>query len=378
MKKKLSVGLIILVVLNLALFATGYEFLFSAILHNFPDIDDYKIFENRKIKKSKHPQPWYLSSRYNKVEPDSDFRNYLEDLGTVAFLVIKNDSIVYEEYWDGYSDHSLSNSFSMAKSYVGALTGIALKEGYIKSVDEPVSHYIPEFKEGARRKITFKDLLTMSSGLSWKESYINPFSVTTEGYYGDDLKKVILGLESVESPGEKFEYRSGDTEVLALALTNATGKTLSKFLEEKLWRPTGAEQTALWSIDHKDGIEKAYCCINSNARDFARIGKLYMNKGNWNGFQILDSAYIEASITPADEIDKETGKKVDFYGYAWWIIPEYRGTKIFYARGILGQYVLVIPEKNIIVVRLGEKKGKKRDHHYEDVFRILDQALDKF
>lgn len=364
--------------LILLISASGYGYLYPAIIHNFPDIDDYKVFSNSTIKKSTSPEPWPVSQNYNQVSLSDDFREYLEGLNTVALLVVKNDSLVHEEYWDSYSEQSLSNSFSIAKTYVSVLTGIALREGKIKSINQPVSDYIPEFKSDNRKHITIKHLLTMSSGLNWEESYWNPFSVTTRGYYGDDLEKTSLSLKSIESPGKRYEYRSGDTQILSLVLNKATGVSLSEYFEKKLWQPTGSEQDALWSIDKPEGIEKAYCCLNTNARDFARLGSLYLHMGNWKGNQLVDSAYVTESITPTGLSDPEFNKTVNFYGYSWWILPEYKGHKIFYARGILGQYVFVIPDKNLVIVRLGKNRGENVERHYEDVYRILDETMQKF
>ncbi|MCW3120170.1 MAG: beta-lactamase, partial [Chitinophagaceae bacterium] len=270
---------------------------------------------------------------------------------------IKNDSLLYENYWDGYNDSSLSNSFSVAKSITSLLIGIAIKEGKIKSVGDAVGNYLPEFKEGLGAKLTIRDLLTMSSGSNWDESYANPLSVTTEAYYGSDLYKTATGIKIIREPGTLHSYKSGDTGLLGLILEKATGKSLSEYASGKLWKPLGAEHPALWSTDREKGNEKAYCCFNTNARDFARIGQLMLDSGKWNGSAIIDSAYYQQSIS-ACNIPDETGKPCNYYGYQWWIRPAYEG--VFYARGILGQYVIVIPSKKTIIVRLGKKRSDKR------------------
>jgi CubicO group peptidase (beta-lactamase class C family) len=137
----------------------------------------------------------------------------------------------------------------------------------------------------------------------------------------------------------------------------------------------GAEQTAEWSLDKKDGTEKAYCCLYSNARDFARLGQLYLKNGIWHGDTIIDPAYVKASLTPTGLKDELTGAKGDFYGYQWWLIPQYKGLEIFYARGILGQYIVVIPAKEMVLVRLGEKRGEKVGMHLQDVYDLVDAGL---
>src|SRR5690606_32584664 len=190
----------------------------------------------------------------------------LEDLNSVALLRIENGEIVFEKYWDGYSESSLSNSFSMAKSITSLLVGVAIKEGKIGSVDDKVSHYLDGVNEGLAAQLTIRHLLTMSSGSNWSESYQNPLSVTTEAYYGSDLVKAMNRLEIKTAPGTLHKYKSGDTQWLGLLLEKATGKSLSEYASEKLWKPMGAEHPALWSTDHEGGVEKAYCCFNTNAR----------------------------------------------------------------------------------------------------------------
>jgi CubicO group peptidase (beta-lactamase class C family) len=373
MKKVIIPLLAFLLLFNVYLYSSNSFYFYKAVYYNFADIDDDQIFEQRLIR-IENPRPWPFSGSYNKTPISPEFEKTLESLNTVAFLVIKNDSIMVEKYWDGYTESSQSNSFSVAKSFVSTLTGIALKEGKIKTLDQPVSDFLPEFKSDGKEKITIRHLLTMSSGLNWDESYSSPFSNTTEAYYGDDLKKLIATLEVSEAPGKTFRYKSGDTQILALLLEVATGKTLSENLSEKLWIPLGAEREAGWSIDRHEGMEKAYCCLYSNARDFARLGKLYLDSGNCNGSQILDNGFIREATTPHWLVD-EAGKQTDYYGYQWWLIPSYKGNNIFYARGILGQYIIVIPEKRIVIVRLGKKRGERINSHFSEVYAMIDEAL---
>ena len=375
--RRLSIGSILL----LGLLATWIHmadknYVYRAVFYNLADIDDNKIFEQRVIAAPQVAQPWPKASAYNKITFPEELERLHEELSSVAFLVVKDDSLLHEQYWHGYSSASLSNSFSMAKSIVSMLVGIAIKEGDIKSVNQPVADFLPEFREGARAKIRIKDLLRMSSGLNWDESYINPFSMTTESYYGSDLKKIIDRLEAVEEPGKAFAYKSGDTQVLAFVLQAATGKSLGQLVEEKLWRPLGAAHNAEWSVDKPDGMEKAYCCFFSNARDLARLGRLYLHNGVWNGDTIIPPAYVKASLTPTHLPKASDGSKTDFYGYQWWLLPDDKGQNIFYARGILGQYIIVIPEKKVVIVRLGKERGEVINNHPSDV-RVIVDAVNK-
>lgn len=363
--------LVVFLLLAGIIFISGKAYLFKAAWFGKADIDDYKIFDNRLIQ-SGTGQSWKIADNYNKITYPAELKKKLEETESIALLLIRNDSILFEKYWDNYSDSSLSGSFSVAKSIVSILTGIAIKEGKIKSVDQPVSDFLPEFKSGLAAKLTIKHLLTMSSGSNWDESYSSPFSVTTEAYYGKDLYKTATGVKIEKEPGTYHEYLSGDTELLGLILEKATGKTLSEYASAKLWKPIGAEHSALWSLDKKDGHEKAYCCFNTNARDFARIGQLMLDNGCWNGTPIIDKSYWQASVTPCG-IKDGFGDACNYYGYQWWILPEHQD--IYYARGILGQFIVMIPNKKMVIVRLGKKSGGNRTpNSAELVYWLFDWA----
>jgi CubicO group peptidase (beta-lactamase class C family) len=348
--------LLLLAVFTVYAFASGRTYLFKAVWYNFADIDDYEKFTNNTVTTDVH-QPWDSAVAYNKPQLPDSLQNMLEELGTVGVLVIRNDSLLFERYWDGYTDSSWSGSFSMAKSITSLLVGAALKEGKIHSLQDPVGNYLPEFATGKKAAVKIIDLLTMSSGTNWDESYANPFSVTTQAYYGSDIYKVATGVNVIHTPGTLHSYKSGDSQLLGLIVEQATGKSLSAYAAEKLWQPIGAEHPALWSTDHTGGHEKAYCCFNSNARDFARLGKLMLDSGRWKGNEVISLDYYLSSIKPC-HIPDETGQPCNYYGYQWWIIPNEQ--EIFYARGILGQYVIVIPSQKKIVVRLGKKRSPVR------------------
>jgi len=370
--KRLTLSILVLIGLLVALvFITGKTYLFKAAWYYTADVDDYKIFDNNTVRIGQ-PQPWNKSTEYNKIAYPDELDKKLSANKTIAVAVIRNDSLLFEKYWTGYNDSSLSASFSVAKSITSLLIGAAIKERKIKSVDQLVGDFIPEFKEGLKAKLTIKHLLTMSSGSNWNESYSNPLSVTTEAYYGKDLYKTATSIKITKEPGTYHYYQSGNTQLLGLIVEKATGKSLSEYASEKIWKPAGAEHTALWSTDKKGGNEKAYCCFNSNARDFARLGQLMLDSGRWKGAAIIDSAYWKASITPCMIID-EYGQPSNYYGYQWWILPEHKD--IFYAWGILGQYVVVIPSKKMVIVRLGEQSGGLRTpNSAEIVYWLVDWA----
>ncbi|MDR6299701.1 serine hydrolase domain-containing protein [Mesonia maritima] len=312
--------------------------------HTSVYINDYPYFDNRKIENGK-PQNWAIHKNYNNVSATEKLQKTNNRLGTVAFLIIKNDSIWYENYAEDYEKTSKTNSFSMAKSITSALLGKAIQDGYIKSLDQPVADFFPQFD----KRLTVGDLSSMASGLNWDENYYNPFSMTARAYLDDDLRELLLSLKVVEKPGEEFKYLSGNTALLAMVIEKATEKKLSNYLSESFWKPLGMQTAALWQLDSKkSGLEKSYCCISSNARDFAKFGKLYSNFGNWNGKQLLDSAFVKKSIEPRFKDSPQ-------YGYGFWL-SDFKGKKIFSMRGILGQYVMSIPEDDIIIVRLGHHR----------------------
>jgi len=372
---------LIFVILLIAAVVGGYfispEYLKTAIQYQTPDIDDYKIFENRTVMAGNHI-PWEIAEDYNKKEFAEITSEKILALDPVAFLIVQNRKVKFEKYWQGYSENSLSNSFSMSKSIVSLLIGIAIDEGHIKSVEQKVGDFIPEFAVEPNDVITIKDLLTMSSGLNWDESYSSPFSVTTQAYYGTDLFSLVTDLKVVEDPGVLWKYLSGNTQLLAFILKNATGVSVSDYASEKLWKPLGAKNDALWCLDNNEGMEKAYCCFNSNVRDFARIGQMILNDGMFDGVEIISKIYIDEATKPAIHLTGSKGRLVDFYGYQFWIV-QYKGYDIPFARGILGQYIFIIPDKNAVVVRLGHKRSDKRTFHSEmpdDVYLYLDAAME--
>ena len=366
---------VIIFSVSLAIWITGYTYIYKTLIYTFPDIDDLDIFNTRLVNDS-FPIQWLQSSNYNKIKLPSEVDLENQKNESVAFLVIKNDSIAYEQYWDNYSAQSYSNSFSVAKSIVGILTGIAIGGGLI-SIDDSVGKYIPEFKDGDNGKLKVRHLLTMSSGLNWDESYSSLFSPTTEAYYGRNLTRLVTRLKVIEEPGKVYRYMSCNTVLLSMIISKASGMSISEFAAQKLWKPINATQSAYWSLDQSNGIEKSYCCFYSNARDFAKVGKLYMDSGKWNNRQIVSAEYIKLSTTPNGCVD-ERGNTIDYYGYQWWI-ANIDSHPVFYARGILGQYIIVIPDERIIIVRLGKKRGEKNDkNQYTDMLTYTGGVLKVF
>lgn len=339
---------------------------------NFADIRDHRKFPSRPLPAAAEPFQYAVaaqekSPRFKEEQGrDIPFDQWLKDHRTVAFLVIQRDTIKYERYFKRYDAARVHPSFSMAKSVVSMLIGTAIADGYIRDVQQPITDFIPELKENGFDKVSIEHVLQMTSGIDFTESYVNPFGTVAKFYYGRDLTKHTLKLKLKREPGTKWEYVSGDTQLLGLLLTRALHmkgdqRTLTQYLSDRLWTPLGMEYASSWSTDRKkDGIEKAFCCINAPARDFAKLGSLYLKMGQWRGEQLVPRDWVEASTKASEE-----NGGVGFYRYQWWL-PSAEGD--FHAEGILGQYVYVDPKRELVMVRLGSGYAGQS---WEHLFRSL-------
>ncbi len=312
-------------------------------------LEDYLHFSVREIPKSDTSNPWPTHEQYNKVVPTQKLASLHKAHGTVSFLIIKNDSVWHEQYFDGFNDSSKTNSFSMVKTIVAATLAKAIEEGYVKSFDQKVKDFLPWLKGPYADEVSVGNLATMSSGLDWKEDYDNLYTITPRTYITRNITRVMKTLPIVDEPGKRFQYQSGSTQLLSLALTAATGESISDLVHRYFWNPLGAQANAVWRLDSKKrGVEKSYCCFNSNARDFARFAALFKNNGVWNGEQLIDADYVKNSIHPQFENGAD-------YGYGWWL-GTHKGKRYFSMRGHNGQYTIVFPDENVIVVRLGHRQ----------------------
>ena len=346
------------------------------------NITDHKIFPDRKINASTEKFEFHIAEESITIDSVTltinaksknqtrkfrkAFEDYLMENNTVAFLIIRNDTILYEKYFDDYNESSIVNSFSMAKSFVSALVGCAIEDGLIQSIHQPVTDYLPELKENGFDKITIDDLLDMRSGIKFSENYLNPFGEVASFYYGTNLRKQISRLKLEVEPGTVTNYRSVDTQLLGLIIERALkNKSLSSYLEEKIWMPLGMEYDASWSIDRKkNGLEKAYCCLNARARDFAKFGRLYLKNGNWNGNQIVSQDWVQEST----KIDQSKGEDW-YYNNQWWIYED----GVYAAEGHLGQFISIHPESNMIFIRLGSKWGATSS--WTTLFKSLEKKI---
>ncbi|MCH8533647.1 MAG: beta-lactamase family protein [Flavobacteriaceae bacterium] len=360
-------------VILLALYITGYDYILKGVRvvymtgHSTAFIDDHKYFDNRVIHNDA-PQKITRHPHYDKTKSTQRLDSINEALGTIAFLIIKDDQIWYEKYDDDYGPTSQTNSFSMAKSITTMLLGKAIEDGYINGLNQKVIDFYPDLKGEFAEELTVGDLASMSSGLNWDENYYSPFSMTAQAYYDGNIRDLILGLEVTEAPNQSFKYLSGNTQLLGMVIEKAIDQPLSNYLSSSFWKPLGMEDNALWQLDGlESGMEKTYCCISSNARDFSKIGMLYKNHGKWNGKQLLDSTFTAISTQPKFEDAPE-------YGYGFWL-SNHLGKQSFIMRGILGQYVISIPEDNIIITRLGHQRSKEKINNFpKDMYIYMEEA----
>ncbi len=328
---------------------------------NFADINDYKKFPNLEVANNPdhisplHKIPLKFSFRipdgWSEEYKGDDFEYFLRDRDVVAFLAIKNDTLIYEQYFDDYDSSSIIPSFSVSKSFVSALTGIAIDEGYIYSTSQSITFFLKELS-AEFDPITIEDLLNMRSGIEFDEGYSNPMADMPKYYYGTDLLDYIKELQVAEPPDQNYNYISVNTLLLGQIVERATNTKLSEYLQDKIWKPAGMQSDASWSIDSEQHKTiKAFCCINAVARDFARFGLIYLHKGYWNGRQIVPAAWVKKSTTIINDSRDSQGYP---YTYQWRVLKN----GAFFAKGILGQYIFVYPEKNLVFVRLGKSYGE--------------------
>jgi len=288
----------------------------------------------------------------------ASFDELLASTETTAFLIIKDDRLIYENYFNGYERDSVNTSFSVAKSFVSALVGISIDEGLIDSVDDPITKYIPELqnKDSRYSAITIKNLLSMASGLRYLEEE-TPFSDDTKTYYDPNLRAIALSAVIEGEPGERFHYNNYNYLLLGIILERATGMPVAKYMEEKLWKPLGMEAPASWSLDSEtNGFEKMESGINARAIDFAKFGRLYLNNGsNWKGEQTISEKWVSTSTSANSTNDPSME-----YQYGWWIYPpqdDVDNNRHFSARGNLGQFIYVALEERLVIVRHGYDFG---------------------
>ena len=307
-----------------------------------------------------------------------DLDEHIADQRYAGLVILHNGAIRLERYGLEFSEQGRWTSFSVAKSLTSTLVGIALEEGHIESLDDPVSKYITGLENSAYDDVTVEQLLTMSSGIAWNETYTDPNSdvarfnnhVAEDG--GSNLVSYMAALPRAHPAGEVWNYSTGETNMIGILVREATGRTLAEYLSEKIWKPYGMEQDATWLLND-DGTEISGCCIQASTRDFARFGQF-----------ILDGAEIDGQrIVPEDWLARATTKRIGYglpgqgYGFQWWTYD----SGAFAARGIFGQGIYIDPSRNLIIATnsswstaLGDVDGEnaKREQFYQTVIDAID------
>ena len=381
--KRLLIGLAILIgICIVLLYATDNQYIFRGVKltylkgHTTANIDDLVDFDSRKIANGE-VQEWELSENYNKILLTDTLLKELEAYKSAGFLIIKDGKILNEQYFNGYSDTSLTNSFSVSKTMLTMLLGKAIEDGFIKSLDQSIIDFLPEFIDDSLAKsCTVGDLSSMTAGYDWSESYYLPLNPTAKAYYGRDITEQMLSRSFVKESGKEFEYLSGVTQLLGIVVRRAIDKPLSEYLSEKFWKPLGMRTPAYWALDNPDGMEKAYCCVYSNARDFAKFGQLILQDGKWNGKQLIDSSFVALMKSP--NYGAFLPKEQPIYGYSLWL--DYDHEAPFYSLiGHLGQYIAVIPNHNMVIVRVGQTRDRRNTKNGvlpgNDLYYYVDEAV---
>ncbi len=318
----------------------------------------------------------FLQIEYRNADKEpvrKPFPLFLEDTGTRAFIVIVDDTIIYESYAEGFSRESTIASYSMSKSVTSALIGIAVDEGLI-STNDPISEYLPEYSGKKFSSIAVEHLLTMNAGFKNTVGFA-PWNNFVRSYFDPNLRKVALKQKYKYPPGEHFSYNNSCTQLLGIILERVTGMSPSKYLEKKIWTKIGTAGKAYWSIDsEKHGFEQMASGLYARPLDYARFGRLFLNGGSWEGKQIISREWVDKSTA----IDSSKGDPVEYYqlkredsfydffinhdGYyacQWWGYKNTGGTpNDYYAAGMYGQYIYVCPEKNAILLRFGDDAGE--------------------
>ena len=322
----------------------------------------YEIFPTSKLSHSSKPlvfkkgAPLELPSNFIFEDKVVKVDEYLSRTDTSALLILKDGKISYENYWLTGGKNVQWISMSVAKSFISALIGIAIDQGHIKSLEDKVTDYVPQLKNSAYDNVRIKDILQMSSGASWNEDYSDPNSDINRSSkifaIGGSLDEFSASLKKELKPGSYNRYNSTDTQVLGMLLREATRTSITKYMEEMLWHPMGAQDSGYWILDSKN-MEMAYAGFNATARDYAKLGELYRLGGKINGKQIIPSDWIKASVKPdAPHLMPGDNPLSDFplgYGYQWWV-PDLSGD--FSAIGVYNQFIYVSPKSNMVIVKL--------------------------
>lgn len=313
-------------------------------LYGYKNIN--KIYPTRKVAASNAPYPLtdaprdLLSLTYQLDGKTHSIAQYVEKYRTAGLIVVREDQVLLENYSLGNNASTRWMSFSIAKSVTSLLIGAALRDGYILSVDEPVTKYLPRLANTAYDRTTIKDLLNMASGVAWNEDYTDPDSDVSHagGLNGIALFEYLGKLPNAAAPGITFNYSTGETNLVGALLRAAIGNNAATYLQHKIWQPFGMESDANWMLNAPDGGEQGGCCLSATLRDYARIGLYAMRNGEpKTGESVLPQGWMQASTQPSAAYPG--------YGYLWWLADD----SSYSARGIFGQMIVVVPQEKLVI-----------------------------
>ena len=352
---------------------------------NFRAMD--RVFPSRPVPRAgpvwefgRDPHPLPVTYAFNGAE--HDLAAFLDRTVTTGLLVVHRGAITHEDYRLGADETSPFTSWSMAKSVLSALIGIAVEEGHIASIRDPIGQYVPALAGSGYADVPIEDALTMSSGVAFDEDYDNPFSDINMLFIramamGTPVEETIAGLQATRAPGTFNDYVSSDSMALGLVLEAATGMRVADYLASRLWGPMGAEADAFWSTD-RTGREFALCCLNATLRDYARFGRLYLEGGARDGQQIVPAEWIAASVNPTathlQPGDNPASSWTFGYGYQWWLPEDPQGD--FTAIGVWGQYIYTDPAREVIIVKSSaDPDFDDNDHESLAALRAIARAV---
>lgn len=347
---------------------------YRIVVHNASTGSDHLKFPVRTVRAPPESQPLPAATASEAPFVRATGRPLRELLGqnqTLAFVALRDGKVVAEHTFAGHGRGTPSMSFSVSKSILSVLVGMAIDDGLIGSVDDPVTRYLPETAARGFDSVRLRDLLTMSSGSDYHEN-ANPFGVHARFYYTPRLEGETLAQRRVDAPGTVWRYKSGDAALLALVLARAlNGRTISSYAQERLWAPLGMEYDARWIVSD-DGLERTWCCLAATAIDLARVGQLMLDDGRWRGQQLVSREWVRRTTAPRREEQVEidaASRQAGFVGYGgfWWLLPD----GAFAGVGHLGQYLYVQPGRRFVVVRLGSGRGSLRTADWLSLFRAL-------
>ncbi|HUT65728.1 MAG TPA: serine hydrolase [Spirochaetota bacterium] len=319
-----------------------------------------------------------VAGLFSKLAGVDDWDAFLEENHTQAFIVIRDKTILYEKYFNDTDRDSIVTSFSVAKSFTSALIGIAVDEGLINSIDDPITDYLPELAQRDPRfgGITIRHLLLMSSGMEYKAFRFPGLNsddpLTT--YYPDQRQLSLQKTRIIDPPGVYFQYNKYHPQLLGMILERTTGGSVTEYLQKKIWDPLGMEFSGSWSIDsERSGFEKMETGVNARAVDFAKFGQLFLNEGAWEGRQVISKEWVAVSTRPylpsgyaayyPGWFSKLPG--LGYYKYMWWGIAREEGGYDFSAEGDKGQYIYISPSRSLVIVRNGIDYGISFNEWFE-------------